>query len=190
MDQPKRIRTVPIRPESGDTSGRPSDDTSTRAAPPTARTAAVAPPATRAARDQPLSLDPSAPAQATEAARPQQRALTPPAPRETAAPAPAARVAAVPPSSAPTNANGNSNGGGFLVQVSSQKSESDAQASYRALQTKYSQLKSRQAVIRRADLGSKGVYYRAMIPFESGDEAVTFCNGLKQAGGQCIILRN
>jgi cell division septation protein DedD len=97
----------------------------------------------------------------------------------------------VPPSSAPTNANGNSNGGGFLVQVSSQKSESDAQASYRALQTKYSQLKSRQAVIRRADLGSKGVYYRAMVgPFESGDDAVQFCNGLKQAGGQCIILRN
>ena len=187
MDQPKRIRTVPIRPEGGDTSARPTDDTPTRAAPPTARTA---PPQTRAARDQPLSLDPSAP-QATEPARPQQRALTPPAPRETAAPAPAARVAAAPSSSAPTNANGNSNGGGFLVQVSSQKSESDAQASYRGLQTKYSQLKSRQAIIRRADLGAKGVYYRAMVgPFESGDEAVQFCNGLKQAGGQCIILRN
>ena len=76
------------------------------------------------------------------------------------------------------------------MQVSSQKSESDAQTSYRALQTKYSQLKSRQAVIRRADLGAKGVYYRAMVPFDTGDEAVQFCNGLKQAGGQCIILRN
>jgi hypothetical protein len=189
MDQPKRIRTVPIRPEGGDTSAQPSGDPPSRAAPPSAaRTAPpVAPPQTRAARDQPLSLDPSAP-QAAEPARPQQRALTPPAPRETAAPA---RVAAVPPSNAPTNANGNSNGGGFLVQVSSQKSESDAQSSYRALQTKYSQLKSRQAIIRRADLGAKGVYYRAMVgPFESGDEAVQFCSGLKQAGGQCIILRN
>jgi len=186
MDQPKRIRTVPIRPEGGDTSGRPADEAPSRAAPPSARTAPVAPPPTRATRDQPLSLDPSSPAPAAEAARPQQRPLTPPAPRETAAPAPAARVAAVPPS----NANGNSNGGGYLVQVSSQKSESDAQSSYRALQTKYSQLKSRQAVIRRADLGAKGVYYRAMVPFDSGDEAVTFCNGLKQAGGQCIILRN
>ena len=81
--------------------------------------------------------------------------------------------------------------GGYLVQVSSQRSEADAQASYRALQAKYSLLKSRQPIIRRADLGAKGIYYRAMVgPFESGDEAVQFCNGLKQAGGQCLIHRN
>jgi hypothetical protein len=29
-----------------------------------------------------------------------------------------------------------------------------------------------------------------MVPFDSGEEAVQFCNWLKQAGGQCIILRN
>ena len=69
MDQPKRIRTVPIRPEGGDTSARPSDDAPTRAAPPPRTGAAVAPPQTRtASRDQPLSLDPAAPAQANEAA--------------------------------------------------------------------------------------------------------------------------
>jgi hypothetical protein len=180
IDRPKSVRTLTIRPDGGDTSARPAVD----AAPPPARSA---PPQTRAARDQPLSLDPSAPAQAEPPARSQQRAPTPPAPRETAAPA-RERVAALPPAN--TNANGNSTGGSYLVQVSSQKSESDAQSSYRALQTKYSQLKSRQAVIRRADLGAKGVYYRAMVPFDSGDEAVQFCNGLKQSGGQCIILRN
>jgi hypothetical protein len=178
-DQPKRIRTLTIRPEGGDSSGQPA------APPPTARTAPPpAQPAPRASRDQPLSLDPNAPTPANEAARPQpqQRPLTPPAPRETAAPAPAARVAAVPP------AGGN---GGFLVQVSSQKSEADAQSSYRALQAKYSQLKAHQPLIRRADLGNKGVFYRAMVgPFETGDEAVQFCSGLKAAGGQCIIHRN
>jgi SPOR domain len=161
VDQPKRVRTVPIRPEGGDNSARPSSES--RAAPPPPAARAAPPPQSRASRDQPMSLDPNAPAQ--------QRA-----------PEPAARVAAVPPSAA---------AGGFLVQVSSQRSEADAQASYRGLQTKYSQLKSHQAVIRRADLGSKGVYYRAMVgPFESGDEAVQFCNALKQAGGQCIIHRN
>jgi SPOR domain len=181
-DQPKRVRTVTIRPEGGDNSGQPTgNEAPARAAPPAARTAPQPPP--RATRDQPLSLDPNAPAPAGEAARaqPQQRALTPPAPRETAAPAPAPRVAAVPPSGG---------SGGYLVQVSSQRSEADAQASYRALQAKYSQLKSHQAVIRRADLGNKGVYYRAMVPFETGEEAVSFCGELKQAGGQCIILRN
>ena len=94
----------------------------------------------------------------------------------------------------PPNGGTSSNagaGGGFVVQVSSQRSEADAQSSFRGLQAKYSQLKSRQPIIRRADLGDKGVYYRAMVgPFESGDEAVQFCNGLKQAGGQCIIHRN
>jgi SPOR domain len=160
VDQPKRVRTVPIRPEGGDGSARPSSESRAAAPPPAARTAPQ--PQSRASRDQPLSLDPNAPAQANE-------------------PAPAQRLAAVPPAAS----------GGFLVQVSSQRSEADAQASYRALQGKYSQLKSHQPLIRRADLGNKGVYYRAMVgPFESGEEAVQFCNGLKQAGGQCIIHRN
>ena len=181
FDQPKPIRTVPIRPEGNDNSGRPFAEEPSRTPPntktaPNTRTAVTPPspppPAQRApTRDQPLSLDPAAP----------------PAPRETAAPAP--RVAAVPPNGG--NAGTASNGGGFIVQVSSQRSEADAQASYRALQSKYSLLKSHQPIIRRADLGAKGVYYRAMVgPFESGDEAVQFCNGLKQAGGQCIIHRN
>jgi len=44
---------------------------------------------------------------------------------------------------------------------------------------------------RRAELGSKGTFYRAMVgPFGSSGEASEFCNGLKRAGGQCIILRN
>ncbi len=46
-------------------------------------------------------------------------------------------------------------------------------------------------VIKRADLGEKGVYYRAMVgPFGSSEEAVQFCNSLKSAGGQCFVQRN
>jgi len=194
-NQPRRIRTVPIRPDGGDRSARPTtgDAGLPRALPPrpapTTRTAGPppTPPAPRVtqstpptARGAPLSLDPSA--QASEPARPVQRALTPPAPRENARAANNPRLAAAP-------SNGGT--GGYLVQVSSQRSESDAQASYRGLQAKYPQLRSRQALIRRADLGSKGVYYRAMVgPFSSAGEADQFCSGLKRAGGQCIILRN
>jgi cell division septation protein DedD len=85
-----------------------------------------------------------------------------------------------------------SGGGGYLVQVASQKNEADAQASYRALQGKYpAVLGSRSPVIKRADLGDKGVYYRAMIgPFGSADEATQFCGNLKTAGGQCVVQRN
>jgi cell division septation protein DedD len=83
-------------------------------------------------------------------------------------------------------------GGGYLVQVSSQKNEGDAQASYRALQSKFpAVLGSRPPVIKRADLGDKGVYYRAMVgPFASTEEAAQFCGNLKTAGGQCVVQRN
>jgi cell division septation protein DedD len=82
--------------------------------------------------------------------------------------------------------------GGYLVQVSSQKNEADAQASFRALQGKFpTVLGSRAPLIKRADLGDKGVYYRAMVgPFGSPDEASQFCGSLKTAGGQCVVQRN
>jgi cell division septation protein DedD len=83
-------------------------------------------------------------------------------------------------------------GGGYVVQISSQKSEADAQASFRALQGKFpAVLGSRSPLIKRADLGEKGVYYRAMVgPFGSPDEASQFCGSLKTAGGQCVVQRN
>ena len=83
-------------------------------------------------------------------------------------------------------------GGNYLVQVSSEKNEAHARASYRALQNKFSAaLGSRAPVIKRADLGAKGVYYRTMVgPFGSTEEAAKFCGNLKSAGGQCVVQRN
>ena len=81
---------------------------------------------------------------------------------------------------------------GYVVQVSSQRSEADAQASYRALQGKFpAVLGSRPPLIKRADLGDKGVFYRAMVgPFSSRDDAVQLCGNLKAAGGQCVVQSN
>jgi cell division protein FtsN len=109
------------------------------------------------------------------------------------APAPAApsRVATnAPVAIAPAAA---SSGGGYLVQVSSQKNEADAQSSYRVLQGKYpSVLGSQSVLVKRVDLGEKGIYYRAFAgPFSSVDQATQVCSSLKAAGGpQCIIQRN
>ena len=85
-----------------------------------------------------------------------------------------------------------STGGGSYVQVSSQKTEADAQSSFKAIQSKYSEvLASKPSTIRRADLGDKGVFYRALVgPFGTTDEATQFCVNLKAAGGQCIVQRN
>ena len=78
------------------------------------------------------------------------------------------------------------------MQVSSQRSETDAKASFRTLQGKFpTQLGDRQAIIRRADLGEKGVFYRAQVgPFGSVDEASQLCSELKAAGGQCVVSKN
>ena len=105
--------------------------------------------------------------------------------------APVAKPAAAAPALEPRVAATNpvqtvpSAGSGYLVQVSSEKNETDAQASYRALQSKFpSVLGSRSPVIKRADLGDKGVYYRAMVgPFVTPEEASQFCGKLKTAGG-------
>jgi hypothetical protein len=78
------------------------------------------------------------------------------------------------------------------VQVSSQHSEAEVQDSFRALQAKYPDvLGGKQPIIRRADLGAKGIYYRALVgPFASAEEAASMCSSLKAAGGSCLVQKN
>jgi cell division septation protein DedD len=170
---PMWIATLGIRPDGTEVSGRrvasPPPGTSASAAPSQAK------PVQRTERGVPFSPDPRAGASDAAPAPPAQRPLTPPT-AATPAPAAAANAAA----------------GGYVVQVSSQRSEVDAQAYFRFLQEKFpSELEGRTAIIRRADLGAKGIYYRVVTgPFASADEADQFCGNLKAAGGTCIIQRN
>jgi hypothetical protein len=114
------------------------------------------------------------------------------------APAPAQRTRATQSANGSTavasvnSAPAASSGGGYAVQVTSQRSESEAHNAYRALQAKYpDQLGGRAAIVRRADLGEKGTFYRALVgPFASAEEAAGLCSGLKAAGGSCIVQRN
>jgi SPOR domain len=174
--EPKKVRTVTIRPDGSDVSGKPMG-----MAPP----AAPGPAATATATARPAATPP-APRAAPPAARNGGApiSLEPQAGEPAAAPA-RARTAAIPPS-----AEGAASG--FVVQLSSQKTESEAQSSFRSLQAKFpNELGSRQPIIRRADLGSKGVFYRTMIgPFASAQEASQFCATYKAAGGQCVVPNN
>ncbi|MCP9626861.1 SPOR domain-containing protein [Rhodopseudomonas palustris] len=170
-EEPRRIKTFSIRPDQADQAAAPVNTVPAKQAartPPTP-SAQQQRPATRQVEDAnasagaaPLSLNPNAPAQTNQ------------------------RVAALPPAETPATS------GGYVVQISSQRSEADAKASYRALQNKFpSVLGSRPPLIKRADLGSKGVYYRAMVgPFGTPDEAQQVCGNLKSAGGQCVVQRN
>ncbi len=193
---PKRVRTVIIKPDGPDADAPPARTSAAQAAPPAARGApapqaeTVSPPpaqipartvaprqvqqhvaaAAPANQNAPLSLTPP-PAGATASARA-------PTPMRTAS-APPAHVAPVA-------------GGAYSVQVSSQRSEAEAQASFHALQAKFpSQLGGQQPMIRRADLGDKGVFYRVQVgPFGTADQATQLCASLKSAGGQCVVQRN
>jgi hypothetical protein len=165
-NEPKKVRTVTIRPD-GDVSGRPTG--SAALAPGTAATA-PRPNGSASAPRGPLSLD----AQSAEPAAP--------APSRT-------RTATAPPTPRSTSEGSTSS---FVVQLSSQKSESEAQASFRSLQAKFpNELGGRQPIVRRVDLGNKGVFYRTMVgPFASAHEANQFCANYKAAGGQCMVPNN
>jgi hypothetical protein len=206
--EPKKIRTIAIHPDqSGLGDNQPVEATAPAPPPPPPATrmapAPTAPPA-QAASNPPVAANPESPPRQTES-----RAV-PPAPRTTAsgnAPlslspdasaAPAARApmrtaaVAAPAPIARAAKPAAAASGSYAVQVSSQRSEADAQAAFRSLQAKFpNQLGGKQALIHKVELGDKGIYYRAMVgPFANANEASELCSGLKAAGGQCIIQRN
>jgi hypothetical protein len=129
------------------------------------------------------------PAPATTAAAPAQRDTGPISLLPKSEPA---RVASVAPAEQKPAAAAPAAGGSYFVQVSSQRSEAAALAAYREVQRRFpSVLSDREPDIQRADLGSRGVYYRARVsPGLSGSEAVSLCTSLKNAGGDCIVTQN
>ena len=178
-NEPRKIKTLMVRGDQADAAapaaapppaGKPAPASKTGATPSAQAAPRTAPSSANASANTPMSLSPQGEAApATE---------------------PRSRVAATNPTqTAPAPASPAASGGAFLVQVSSQPSEAVAQSSFRALQSKFpSVLGSQTPVIKRADLGEKGVVYRAMVgPFGSRDEAVQFCESLKSAGGQCFV---
>jgi hypothetical protein len=197
----KKVRTVTIRPDMTvvpDAPAGPPEPAPPALALPRSVEPAPQPPAARSAAPPPNTA--TADAGVTRSVAP-----PPPPPRQSSGPlsltpegisqpptqpqtrtAPAAQqplaLAAAPPTG----------GGTYAVQVSSQRSEAEANASYKALQARYPNiLGGRSSFVRRADLGSRGTYYRSMVgPFATAEEATQFCSSLKSAGGQCIIHRN
>jgi hypothetical protein len=179
--EPKKVHTVTIRPDQ--MGGTPNVPSAVPApAPPAAAARPRAPesvgvrpgpaPAPRASGNAPLAIVPAA----QGATQP----VEPPRSRVARTEAPAAPVATAP------------SGGGYTVQVTSQRSEAEAQTAFKSLQAKFpAQLGNRQPIIYRADLGDKGTYYRALVgPFASSEAAASMCSNLKAAGGSCLVQKN
>ena len=84
------------------------------------------------------------------------------------------------------------NDGGYVVQVSAERSDAKAQASFKTLQSRYPHvLGDRSPLIRRVELGKKGIFYRTQIgPFDTVEQAKQLCARLKSAGGHCMVQKN
>jgi SPOR domain len=191
--EPKRIHTVTIRP---DQAGAPPDGAAVTAPQPAPVARNTARPAPAPPKPTPPKVTPAASAPAPAGSN-APLSIVPGGQNEAGASAPRARAAPAPTavaSAAPVAANmpAPSPGGGYAVQVSSQRSEAEAQASFRELRAKFpNQLNGREPIIRRADLGAKGTYYRALVgPFASAEQAAEMCSGLKAAGGNCLVQKN
>jgi cell division septation protein DedD len=180
--EPRKVRTVIIKPDQQPIDPRVASNT---AAFPNARTGGRSQPSAPAEPqgEAPLSLSPQSAPVETPPARPKLAPTARLAPAPAPAPAPATGSPTLPAAVA---------GGSFFVQVSAQKSEEDAQTTFRAMQAKFaSQLSDRQPIIRRKDLGEKGIFYGVQVgPFASRDDAVALCESLKSAGGSCMIQKN
>jgi hypothetical protein len=95
------------------------------------------------------------------------------------------------PQAAPEAATRGVEAGGFVVQLSAQRSEAETLAAFRTMQAKYSALSGRQPLIRRKDQGERGIFYAAQVgPFGVKSDADKLCETLRSAGGTCFVQKN
>jgi SPOR domain len=173
--EPKRVRTVTIHADAG---AQPNPAAGAAAAP--AMPIQVTPPGTAAGTGTRAPTAPR-PAASPAAAGNAPMSISPQSPPTVAA------VDTTHPAPAKTTP---SSGGGWIVQLSAQKSEAEAQAAFRTAQGKYSALADQQPLIRKKDQGERGVFYATQVgPFPQREEANKLCETLKGAGANCFIQK-
>ena len=120
---------------------------------------------------------PEPPKPAAAPAAPKPAAKPKPAPQQVAAATPQAASAA-----GPTK---------YVVQVGSKKNQTEALASFADMQQKYpTLLASYRPIVQKADLGTKGTWYRLRIgPINDKTAASKLCTQLKSQGlPDCLVM--
>jgi hypothetical protein len=206
LGEPRRVRTVSIRPDG--TPAPPANGTANSPAgytngavplatgsAPAARPAGLSPAASAAPAPAPVAAAPVTPSRpattpAAEAPKVQERAAapatTPAAPLRIANAAPAAQAPA-----APATAALRAGTGDFVVQLGAPGSEAEARATFAALQRKYpGQLGGQAPIVRKTELAGGKTVYRLRVGPYSREDATSMCTALQAAGGQCFIAKN
>ena len=204
--EPRRVRTVAVKPEAPPMPREDSVEPVVPAAIPTMTLPSEpqASPRTRSLRAATAmpQLTPTepAPAQTTpiQTASADPSAVLPaPAPTRVKAPQ---RVAAVSPevtvpveqpttTAATSPAVSNAAVGGFSVQLGVRNSAGEAQVALREMRAKYSQLSGKPELIRQAEVNGKTLYRVRVGPLGKS-EAASLCSDLQGAGGQCFVAKN
>lgn len=212
LGEPRRVRTVSIRPDGAPapaanagaayangsvpgvngmglplvTGSAPSRQAANPAAAPTPASGT----STSAALPRPRPA--ATPATTPEPPKAQERVATPAPATTPAAPVRTANAAPPPQNTpAPATAAIRAGTGDFAVQLAAPGSEAEARATFAALQRKYpDQLGGKAPIVRKTELAGGKTVYRLRIGPYSRDDATTMCTALQGAGGQCFIAKN
>lgn len=80
--------------------------------------------------------------------------------------------------------------GEWAVQLASQRSQEDAEATFQNLKRRFpGVLGNQQMSVQRADVEGKGVFFRVRVTAATREEANTICQNLRTAGGSCFVTR-
>lgn len=201
--EPRRVRTVAVKPDTPPSTApapqreaeeaptspiptmtMPTEEPAPRARP--ARLAAATPQAPVQAAAQPASVAPEAVAE-----QPRPAPSIRKAPQRLASASPEAGIPAEPTTTAAaaTPAVSDAPVGGFSVQLGVRNSAGDAQAAFREMQRKYSQLAGKPELIRQAEVNGKSIFRVRVGPLAKA-EATSLCSALQGAGGQCFVAKN
>lgn len=80
-------------------------------------------------------------------------------------------------------------GGKSFVQFAAVKSDTDAKAKWKKLQSSYTFLGGMPLDVQKADLGAKGIFYRVRSGPMPLDQAQDLCSKVKAAKGDCLVIK-
>jgi tetratricopeptide (TPR) repeat protein len=79
---------------------------------------------------------------------------------------------------------------GWSVQIASAASEDAAWSTFKKMQQRYKVLRDKEPVVIKADLGTKGTFYRVrLVGFEAQTAAKSACSKLKSGGVKCYVSK-
>ncbi|WP_293812290.1 SPOR domain-containing protein [uncultured Bosea sp.] len=186
LGEPRKVRTVSIRPDGTPAQNPVAVDSNQPIATGSAPTRSLANQATNPAQPRPMQVPATAPKAEARATTPP-AATTPVAPTRLASAAPAPAAAQPAPATAAVRAGT----GDFVVQLGAPGSEAEARATFAALQRKYPQQLGGQApIVRKTELAGGKTVFRLRVGPYSREDATSMCSALQAAGGQCFIAKN